>query len=175
MPTKRTMLERILGKDFEDFWKHLPYDAEPEHILHGATSDEITQLENDLNITLPTRYKDFLTQTKGFWLYGGAVQIGYQHTFRYEFPPLEELTPQQRENVKRKGGKWPPACHGHICISEFWRDADGDQAFLKIDEPTSHDEFSIYYYSHETIPPFIEKIADSFDDFLNYVASKGSS
>src|SRR5690349_592558 len=85
-----------------------------EEVLPGATEDEIMAEERLLGIPLPDSYKRFLRCTRGFWLRGGIITFGAEMPFFHKFRPLARLTPQQREQVWRKGGQWPPPSRGML-------------------------------------------------------------
>jgi len=142
-------------------------EANPENILPGVTEKEIEKLESQLGIQLPESYKRFIEATRGFWLFGGSVQFGSQHPFVHDFPKLEELSSSQRKVLKVKGGVWPPPSQGMLCFAEYFRDADGDQVLFDVSEGLVNGEYPVMYYSHESHPPTIERLANSFTEWLN--------
>ena len=162
------MLER-LATDFPVFIGKVKKKRKthPENILPAATQEEIQMLETSLGIPLPCSYKSFLKRSRGFWLFGGAVQFGSQHPFFHHFPKLEELTPAQRRMIELKGGKWPPPSEGMLCFAEYFRDADGDQVLFDVSGGLINGEYPVMYYSHETRPPFVVKVANSFQEWLD--------
>lgn len=168
------MLEEIflrkLEADFPEFHSKLASngDAVPEETLPGASAEDIAALEIQLGIPLPESYKRFLRIARGFWLFGGAVQFAQEHPFVHCFPRLEELNSSQRHTVDLKGGSWPPPSDGMLCIAEYFRDADGDQVLFDVSKGLVNGEYPVMYYSHETRPPFVEKVADSFEEWLNH-------
>ena len=141
--------------------------AELDVILPRAEASRIMELEQKLGIPLPDSYKRFLQITRGFWLLGGGIQFGSNHPFFHHFPPLDKLNPAQRRMVERKGGNWPPPSEGMLCFAEYFRDADGDQVLFDVSRGLKGSEYPVMYYSHETCPPFVEKLADSFHEWLN--------
>jgi hypothetical protein len=84
----------------------------------------------------------------------------------HEFPPLKDLTSQQKEVVKLKGGTWPPPSEGMLCFAEFFMEADGDQVLFDIKNSPRNGEYPIMYYAHESRPPSVRKLADDFYTFL---------
>src|SRR6516225_9900440 len=108
----------------------LAVDRGLENVLPAATRDELTALESSLHVPLPPSYKALLRCARGFWLMGGVVQFGPQHPFFHDFPPLDQLTEQQRQVVTMKGGPWPPVSQGMLCFAEFFMEADGDQVLF---------------------------------------------
>jgi hypothetical protein len=140
--------------------------GEIEHVEPPASDADIRAIEESVGVSLPESYKQFLRCARGFWLFGGAVQFGTQHPFIHEFPPLGDLTAQQREIVKWKGGKWPPPSQGMLCFAEFFVEADGDQVLFDIKKHPTAGEYPVMYYAHESRPPTVRKLADGFLDFF---------
>ncbi len=162
------MLDK-LKSDFPLFVSKLTKDADPEQVLDGATEEEIEKKEEQLKIPLPKSYRNFLRLTRGFWLFGGSVQFGSQHPFFHNFPKLEDLNNAQKKVVEMKGGGWPPPSDGMLCFVEYFRDADGDQVLFDVSNGLINNEYPVYYYSHESRPPTVEKLANSFSEWLeNY-------
>ena len=96
--------------------------AEIEEVLPPATEAKIAEIERRCGVPLPDSYKRLLRCAPGFWLLGGRIQFGPRHPFFHRFPPLTELTPQQRQVIARKGGGWPPPSQGMLCFAEIsWR------------------------------------------------------
>lgn len=137
-----------------------------EHVLPPATPDDVQALEQQLALPLPESYKSLLRCARGFWLMGGVVQFGLQHPFVHDFPPLESLTPQQRQLVDFKGGPWPPASQGMLCFAEFFMEADGDQVLFDTSRGLVSGEYPIMYWAHEGRPPSVRQIAGSFEQFM---------
>lgn len=156
-----------LKADFPKFVSKVRGDADPEEILPAATESELKKEEKLLKVPLPLSYKRFLSAYRGFWLFGGSVQFGSQHPFFHNFQKLEELSDAQKRVVEMKGGGWPPPSEGMLCFAEYFRDADGDQVLFDISEGLKNGEYPVFYYSHESRPPTVTKIADSFEDWLN--------
>ena len=140
---------------------------EIEHLLSPLTVQDINDIETRLKIELPPSYKRFLKCSRGFWAFGGSVQMGEQHPFLHDFPSYDQLSEQQKDVIKRKGGSWPPPSQGMLCFGEFFMEADGDQVMFDINQKNENGEYPVYYYSHEKNPPIIRKIADSFEQWLN--------
>jgi hypothetical protein len=160
-------LARSLAPHFPRFAELLAAGhGEIENIEPPAVDAEIRELEKSLGVFLPESYKQMLRCARGLWLFGGAVQFGTQHPFFHEFPPLKDLTPQQREVVKLKGGKWPPSSEGMLCFAEFFMEADGDQVLFDVKNGLRIGEYPIMYYAHESRPPTVRKLADDFRTFL---------
>jgi len=160
-------LARSLAPHFARFAELLAAGhGEIENIEPPASEPDIRALEESLGVSLPESYKQLLRCARGLWLFGGAVQFGTQHPFFHEFPPLKDLTPQQREVVKLKGGKWPPPSEGMLCFAEFFMEADGDQVLFDVKNGLRNGEYSIMYYAHESRPPTVRKLADDFHTFL---------
>jgi hypothetical protein len=139
---------------------------ELEHVLPGATATVVAALEQQLGLPLPESYKKLLQCARGFWLMGGVVQFGPQHPFVHDFPPLESLTPQQRQVVAFKGGPWPPASQGMLCFAEFFMEADGDQVLFDTSGGLVGGEYPIMYWAHEGRPPSVRQLAGSFGEFM---------
>lgn len=138
-----------------------------ENKLEPLNDEEIINLETKLNVKLPPSYKRFLKCTGGFWAYNDLVQMSSQHPFYHKFQSFEDLTEQQKEIVKIKGGKWPPPSNGMLCFAEFFMESDGDQVLFNPNEEDENGEFAVYYYSHDSKPPSVRKIANSFEQWLN--------
>ena len=123
-----------------------------EHIKPPISQIELDELERSLRVPLPESYKSLLRCARGFWLLGGAVQFGTRHPFLHQFPPLNELSEQQRHFLKLQGNeKWPPPSTGMLCFAEFFMDADGDQVLFDIKNGLIKEEYPIMYYDHETV------------------------
>lgn len=137
-----------------------------EQQLTPLTNQEIKNIEIKLGVELPPSYKRFLKCTGGFWALGGIIQMGKQHPFFHEFKPFDQLSEQQKFIVKQRGGNWPPPSNGMLCFSEFFMEADGDQVLFDINQKDKKGEFPVYYYSHDSQPLRIRKIADSFEQWL---------
>jgi hypothetical protein len=138
-----------------------------ENILSPLTSHKIDSIEKIIGVPLPNSYKYFLKSCGGFSAKGGVVQLGRQHPFIHEFESYEELTDEQKNVVKQKGGQWPPPSNGMICFGEFFLEADGDQVLFDTKEGLIDGEYPVYYYySHESYPPKVRKIANSFNDWI---------
>lgn len=164
----RKKLARSLAPHFPRFAELLSAGrGEIENIQRPAADAEIRAIEESVGIPLPESYKQFLRCARGFWLFGGAVQFGTQHPFFHNFPPLSDLTPHQREVVKLKGGTWPPPSQGMLCFAEFFMEADGDQVLFDVKKCPRGCEFPIMYYAHESRPPTVRKLADSFQSFFD--------
>jgi hypothetical protein len=137
------------------------------HVLPPATTAEIDNLEQQSGVPLPAAYKALLRCARGFWLMGGVVQFGSQHPFVHDFPPLESLTPQQRQLIAAKGGSWPPASQGMLCFAEFFMEADGDQVLFDTSRGLIGGEYPIMYWAHEGRPPSVRQLAGSFGEFMD--------
>jgi len=138
-----------------------------EEVLPPLADSEIEDLERQLAVPLPGSYKNFLRCARGLWLMGGVVQMSKGHPFFHDFPKLEELTQQQRDMVAMKGGDWPPPSQGMLCFAEFFMMADGDQVLFDVSGGLVNGEYPVLYYDHESRPPTVRKLADSFDQWLN--------
>ena len=154
--------------DFPTFYRWLKDSrGDPiEHVLPPASEEDIRQIEDDLGLPLPESYKQFLRCARGFWLRGGTIQFGTQHPFVHDFAPLSQLTPQQLEVVKAKGGVWPPPSQGMLCFAEFFLEADGEQVLFDVTGGLKGGEYPVMYYAHEDVPPSVRKLADSFSLWL---------
>jgi hypothetical protein len=158
---------RSLAQHFPRFAELLAAGrGEIENIEPPASDADIWALENSLRISLSESYKQLLRCSRGFWLFGGAVQFGTQHPFFHEFPPLKDLTPQQREVVKLKGSRWPPPSEGMLCFAELFMEADGDQVLFDVKKGLRNGEYLVMYYAHESRPPRVRKLADDVRVFL---------
>jgi hypothetical protein len=129
-------------------------------------SDDISSLEIPLGIPLPESYKAMLRCSGGFSLLGGGVRFDFQHPFFHDFKPLNRLNPTQQREVRRKGGQWPPPSQGMLCFADFFMEADGDQLLLDVSRGLLNGEYPVLYYSHESQPPSVRKLADTFPEFL---------
>lgn len=141
--------------------------ANPEYVLPGRTADEIAEIEAQVGVKLPESYRSFLASSGGLWLFGGAVQMTANHPFVHDFPSLDELTNQQIQVIRQRGGKWPPPSQGMLCFAEYFLESDGDQVLFKTDEGLIENEYPVYYYAHDAVPARVSRIADSFGDWLN--------
>jgi hypothetical protein len=160
-------LARSLAPYFPRFAELLAAgNGEIENIKPAVSDADIRELERSLGLSLPESYKQLLRCARGFWLLGGAVQFDTQHPFFHAFPPFKELTPQQREVVKLKGGEWPPPSQGMLCFAEFFMEADGDQVLFDVRNGLRNGEYPVMYYAHEFRPPTVRKLADDFRTFL---------
>ena len=137
-----------------------------EHVLPPTTDEAIRELEGDIGVPLPDSYKDLLTLCRGFWLAGGMVQLGSEHPFFHQFPPLDQLSPRQRSVVAQRGGSWPPPSQGMLCFAEYFVEADGDQVLWDVAAGLKDGEYPVYYYSHESSPPTVRQIAPGFREWL---------
>ena len=155
----------LLEKHFPKFASMLE-ECDPENIEPGLTTEQINELENDLGIPLPESYKNFISKCNSLWLFGGPVQFGSQHPFFHDFPPIESMNPQQLAVIKQRGGNWPPPSQGMLCFAEYFWQADGDQVLFKVDDGLDDGEYPIYYYSHESNPPSVTKVANTFSEWL---------
>ena len=155
--------------DFPAFYRLLAEGrGDPiEEVLPPATDEDLRQLEEQLRVPLPEAYKRLLRCARGFWLRGGVIQLSTGHPFVHDFPPLDQLTPRQRETVWRKGGTWPPPSQGMLCFAEFFMEADGDQVLFDVRRGLQHGEYPIVYYAHEDSPPSVRLLASSFEDWLS--------
>lgn len=138
-----------------------------EHVLPGATADEIDTVESAVGLQLPVSYRNFLRITRGFWLMGGPVQFRKQYPSVHDFPKLEEPTPPQQQVVTAKGGRWPPPNQGMLCFAEFFLEADGDQVLFDVSAGLIDCEYPVVYYAHEDRPPSVRRLADNFSSFLS--------
>lgn len=170
---------KVFKQGFPAFYRQIKgRGAYPDQQLPGATEANLQHLEASLGFPLPDSYKAFLRCAAGLWLRGGLIQFGQQHPFIHSFKPFEELTPQQRQNVSRKGGGWPPT-EGMVCFAEFFMEADGDQVLFDVSRGLVHGEYPVMYYSHEDSPPSVRKRADTFPvglaEFLTYPEFNGDN
>ncbi|MCB0093403.1 MAG: SMI1/KNR4 family protein, partial [Caldilineaceae bacterium] len=165
---KLEMLDELI-KYFPQFVSevHNSRRADPEIILPPASLTDIAGIEASIGILLPVSYKSFLSVTRGFRIFGGAVQFNSGHPFFHDFPPIDKLTPAQQLRITQRGGTWPPPSHGMLCFGEYFRDADGDQVLFDVSKGLTNDEYPVIYYSHESVPPTVEQLADSFSVWLN--------
>lgn len=160
-------LARSLAPHFPRFAELLAAGyGEIENVEAPASDSDLRELEKSLGVPLPESYKQFLRCARGLWLFGGAVQFGTQHPFFHEFPPLKDLTPQQRDIVKMKGGNWPPPSEGMLCFAEFFMEADGDQVLFDVKSGLRNGQYPIMYYAHESRPPTVRTLADDYRTFI---------
>lgn len=138
-----------------------------ENVQPPATEEDLYELEQSLGLPLPESYKTLLRCARGFWLLGGVVQFGLGHPFFHDFPPLETLNQKQRSVVEMKGSGWPPPSQGMLCFAEFFMEADGDQVLFDISEGLVEGEYPVLYYAHESRPPSVRRLADTFPEFLS--------
>lgn len=141
-------------------------NAQLENVLSPASLVEIAELEEELGIPLPGSYKQLLQCARGFGLLDGVVQFGSEHPFCHDFEPLEQLSPTQQEVVLQKGGGWPPPSDGMLCFADFFMEADGDQVLFDTRQGLVNGEYPIVYYSHDSRPPSIRVLANSFSEFM---------
>ncbi len=135
------------------------------------TAEEISTLEAHLQTQLPRSYKQFLGYLSGFTAFDDAVQLGNQHPFFHRFKPKEALSAQQQKVIAQRGGNWPPPSNGMLCFGEAFMEADGDQVLFDLSQMNAEGECPVYYYAHESSPPAVRKIADSFAQWLNEFGS----
>ncbi len=154
--------------DFPTFAR-LVSESEPEHILPPCTPGQVSDLEASLGIDLPTSYKAFLQTAGGLWLFGGAVQMSSGHPFFHEFPPFDQLSPEQQSVVRQRGGNWPPPSQGMLCFAEYFLEADGDQVLFRTEDGVMDGEYPVYYYAHGASPARVSRMADSFGDWIENV------
>jgi len=81
---------------------------------------------------------------------------------------LADFTPAQRRVVEFKGGGWPPPSQGMICFAEYFLEADGDQVLFDVSNGLVEGEYPVMYYSHESRPPTVRRLAGSFSEWLNH-------
>ncbi len=154
-----------LENQFPEFASNMD-NLDIEQRLGPLTGQDIIDIETSLDIELPPSYKRFLKCTRGFWAFGGIIQMGEQHPFFHDFKPFDQLTEREKGIVNQSGGNWPPPSEGMLCFSEFFMESDGDQVLFDIKQKDENGEFPVYYYSHDSQPPRIRKIADSFEQWL---------
>ncbi|WP_166831252.1 SMI1/KNR4 family protein [Thalassoroseus pseudoceratinae] len=143
-------------------------DADIENVEPGASDSDLVELESSLGLELPESYKALLKCAREFWLFGGAIQFGFQHPFIHDFQPYDELNPQQQQMVQMKsGGVWPPPSNGMLCFAEFFMEADGDQVLFDVASRLQTGDYPVMYYAHESRPPSVRKLSDDFESFLN--------
>ena len=140
---------------------------ELDQVRPPASEEHLCKLEESLGVQLPESYKSLLKCGREFCLLGGAVQFGFQHPFFHEFEPLDRLTPEQQRTVHNKGGLWPPPSQGMLCFAEFFMEADGDQVLFDVSKGLVGDEYPVMYYAHESRPPSVRRLADTFPEFLS--------
>jgi hypothetical protein len=162
-------MSKRFRQDFPAFYECLIErdGAEIEEILPPASDAKIAELERRLRVPLPVSYKCLLRCARGFWLLGGVIQFGQGRPFFHNFPPLDDLTPRQRDSIIANGGGWPPPSHGMLCFAEFFMEADGDQVLWDVSGGLRDGEYPIYYYAHEESPPSVRKLAESFESWLS--------
>lgn len=127
-------------------------DAEVENVELGATSEELADIEESVGVLLPDSYKKLLSCAREFELFGGAIQFGFQHPFIHEFDSDDK-------------SDFPS--EGMLCFAEFFMEADGDQVLFDIKSGLTDGEYPVMYYSHESSPPAVRKLADDLETFLN--------
>lgn len=159
------LLDR-LGEQFPNFCAALQAgQGDPiEEVVSPATPDKIAGVETELGVPLPESYRAFMKCSAGFWLLGGCVK--FHEPFFHEFPPLEKLTPAQRQIVNARGGIWPPPSEGMLCFADFFWKADGNQVLFDVSSGLVGGEYPVIYYDHESHPPTAERIANSFADWI---------
>ena len=145
--------------------------GEIEDLLPPMEPEEIATLEEHLKTQLPKSYKLFLSFLSGFTAFDDAVKLGDQHPFFHRFQPKEQLSAQQQQVIAQRGGTWPPPSEGMLCFGEFFMEADGDQVLFDLSQMNAEGECPVYYYAHESTPPAVRKIADSFAQWLNEFSS----
>ena len=120
--------------------------ADPvDEILPPATVAEVEAEERQLGIPLPSSYKTFLLIARGVFIQGGGFQMGLEHSFFHEAPPLEKLTPFQRLARSQR----PPPSEGMLCFADYWLDGDGDQALFDVKHGLVDGEYPVFYYNHD--------------------------
>lgn len=149
-----------LRLEFPKLSSHLANNADIEEILPPASKEDITNLEQQLGITLPVSYKKFLRVTRGFWLNRGIFQMNSTHPFFHDWSGSRLQ-------------KWPPT-QGMICFAEYFLEADGDQILFDVKQGLIDEEYPVYYYAHDD-PYNLKRIADSFQVFIENVLIKQSS
>ena len=137
-----------------------------EHVRPPASNEGLRNLESRLGIPLPDSYKDFLSCTRAFTLRGGSIQFSSWHPFFHKFPPLDQLTTEQRERATQKGGVWPPPSQGMLCFAEFFLEGDDDQVLFDVKQGLVAGEYPVMYYAHHA-PPSVRQLTASFPEFLD--------
>jgi hypothetical protein len=128
-----------------------------EEVLPGASEADLEKLEQSLGLPFPESYKRLLRCSRGFWLFGGVVQLSSGHPFFHQFSKV---------TGKTRGGTWPPASDGMLCFAEFFMEADGDQVLFDVSNGLINGEYPVMYYAHDE-PNELRKLADSFEQWLN--------
>ncbi len=123
-----------------------------EQVQPPASDGDLRESEESLGLPLPESYKSLLRCGREFWLLGGVVQFGFQHPFLHEFDPLDERTARPTR--------------GMVCIAEFWMEADGDQVLFDVSGGLMEGEYPVVYYAHESRPPSVRRLANTFPEFL---------
>lgn len=162
-----------MNKTFAEAFPHFASQLKKgtiEDLLPPLNAEDLATLEEHLKVELPASYKLFLQHTSGFSALDDAAMLGDQHPFFHRFKAKKELSAQQLQTIAQKGGTWPPPSEGMLCFGEFFMNADGDQVLFDLTQRDSDGECPVYYYSHETSPPTVRKIANSFAQWLNEFA-----
>ncbi|MGL6074399.1 MAG: SMI1/KNR4 family protein [Fimbriiglobus sp.] len=131
-----------------------------EQVQPPVTDEDLSEIEEFVGVPLPESYKSLLGCGREFWLLGGVVQFGFEHPFTQDFSDQEKP-----HNVK--DASWPPPAQGMVCVAEFCLEADGDQVLFDVSRGLVNGEYPVMYYSHESNPPTVRKLADSFPQFLS--------
>ncbi|HUU85390.1 MAG TPA: SMI1/KNR4 family protein [Phycisphaerae bacterium] len=165
-PATVTVMLGAISEQFPNFGASLRAGrGDPiEQVSGPATLDDIDAIEKRLAIPLPESYKRLLGCSSGFWLLGGCVK--FQYPFFHDFPPLEQLTPIQRQTLDAKGGIWPPPTQAMLCFADFFWEADGDQVLFDVKSGLAEGEYPIVYYAHESCSPEARRVARRFDEWI---------
>lgn len=111
---------------------------------NGATDSELAQLKDEVGVTLPTAYREFLSRCRYLKIDDGCEIGGFAHDGIYvtEVPWVSD---QHREGVP------------YLVFANYWRFADGDQLMFDL----SDSNHPVVAYLHEHGPLF-EAYAPSF-------------
>ena len=151
---------------FPKFARFLATDT-PYFIIEiqpGVTDAKIAEMEPRLGVPLPESYKAFLRITRRLSINGGAFQT-QSHPFFHEEKPFDP----KRHPAWHGRMTSPGPSIGMLCFADIWIDGEGDQALFDVSQGMVNGEYPIYYYNHDV--PSVRRIADSFMEFIEEVAS----
>ena len=153
---------KILEPHFPSFVKKLRRHSETnlEFTQPGISDADLASIESSIGCPLPEIYKTFLRSVRELWLIGGAIQFGPQHPFVHSFQPYAQQPHPFQHDIKSQN-------YDLICFAEYCLEADGDQVVFDVSQGLIDAEYPVLYYAHETRPPSVRKLFDSFSGFLN--------
>lgn len=151
---RKTEVSRLDGR-FPDFAQFLRRRArELDDFGPSASKEDLEILRSAIGESIPRSLREFLLHTRSFRV-GNLIDFDIEDMAPLDFSEIPE---SER-----------PRAHGMVLLCNFWLEADGDQLVFDQHEVVGG-ECPIFYYSHESRPPRLTRVADTFDGLLAWWA-----